>query len=104
MDVHDIDDPAEVIAAAARYHTAAAAVTDCVAGTLRQLVLPRRVESVLDRELAARLDWVAETLGRGAAGHAAHADASVRSAVAAVRALEDADRVGAGHIRESGTG
>ncbi|WP_216897858.1 hypothetical protein [Nocardia alni] len=104
MDVHDIDDPEEVIAAAGRYRLAASAVTDRVEGTLRELVLPRRAESVLDRALAARLHWVCAALSRRVDGHVARVDTSIRFAVTAVRALEDADRTGAGHIRGSGPG
>ncbi len=101
MDIHDIDDPQEVIAAAGRYRAAASAVTDRVEGALRELVLPGGAESALDRALEARLHWVRAALARAVDGHVARTDTNIRFAVTAVRGLEDADRTGAGHIRES---
>jgi hypothetical protein len=101
MDVHDIDEPAEVIAAADRYHGAATDFADRIGAVVRSLVLPVRPQSPLDRALMARLDQVTAGLDRAATDHVARAGASRGAAVAVVRALEEADRTGAGLVRDS---
>jgi hypothetical protein len=100
--IHDIDEPAEVIAAADRYRTAATEVTDQVGGTVRRLAPPRRAASSLDRELEARLDSVTNALGQAVTQLAARVAATHRSAVEAARALGDADQEGAERIRDAG--
>jgi len=95
MDLHDMDDPAEVLAAAGRYRTAAAAVSDGIARILRELALPQQGRSPLDRELVARLDWITTTLGDAAAGRDAHVADTHTAVTDSVHALEEADRSGA---------
>ena len=102
MGIHDIDEPAEVIAAAERYHSAATDIADQIGAVVRSLALPACPQSSLDRALAAQLDGVTAGLERSAADHAARAGASRDAAVAAVRALEEADRAGAGVVRRAG--
>lgn len=101
MPVHDIDEPAEVIAAVGRYHLAVSGVADRVASILDALAPAVRPASPLDRALVSRLDALTRALSRSAAGQVARADASRRAAIDVVGALENADRTGAGLVRDA---
>jgi hypothetical protein len=95
MNLHDMDAPEEVIAAAERYRAAAAVVADGIAHILRELTLPRHGGSPLDRDLVTRLGWITATLGNAAAGGEVRV-ADTHTAVAdSVHALAEADTAGA---------
>ncbi|MGF6887652.1 hypothetical protein ABIA39_006243 [Nocardia sp. GAS34] len=95
MDLHDMDSPAEVLAAAGRYHTAASSVAEGIARILRELTAPQPGRSPLDRELLARLGWITESLAAVADGHGDRVADTHSAATDSVLALEEADASGA---------
>lgn len=97
-----MDAPAEVIAAAGRYRTAATEFADGIARTLRGLAVPRHESCPLDREFVSRLEWITTTLGAAAVERAARVADTHTAMVASVRALEEADETGAGVVRRTG--
>ncbi|MET9489852.1 hypothetical protein [Nocardia sp. NPDC006630] len=90
----DIDEAAEVLAAASRFTGAATGAAGRIATTVDDLELRSRPESALDRDLVAALHWVKTAVAQAVQGDDGQADATYLLAVARVDALTATDVFG----------
>ncbi|MFE2961012.1 hypothetical protein [Nocardia tengchongensis] len=93
-DLLDIDDPAEVLAAAGRSAVAGAAAVGRAVQTARHLVVHPRECSQFDEDLIARLDSLRGVVTETATATGVRSAATYHQVAQAIPALIDADAVG----------
>ncbi len=100
----DMDEPHEVIAAAAGFAGAIDTTGKLVRQVNKQLVLPHQPGSALDQRLADQLSWIRRTFAGAVTAGGGRAQLTLEQTAAAAIAIGAADTAGGASIRRTAAG